>query len=79
METLMKQKQCDCLRDKKEMCHHDMVKLLSQKLSKEEFRQFAQMVDGDPPAGPFWESVQDKNIELNPEEYQSYNSEKEEV
>jgi len=47
----------------------DMVKLLSSKLTKEEFNQLAIMIDGDPPTGPFWEAIQDQNMQLNPESY----------
>jgi len=47
----------------------DMAKLLSLKLTKEEFDQLTLMIDGDPPAGPFWEAMQEQNMQLNPENY----------
>lgn len=60
--------------------HNALAELLSSKLTKEEFNQLADMIDSDPPAGPFWEAIQSKNCELSPELYASDDQiEKEEV
>jgi len=53
-------------------CWHSMASMLSEKLTKEEFGQLTDMIDADPPAGPFWEAMVDKNAELNPELYAIY-------
>ena len=48
-----------------------MAKLLESKLTKEEYNQLAELIDTDPPAGPFWEAIQKINLKLNPETYSS--------
>lgn len=61
------------------MTPKQMAKLLSDKLSKEEFDQFADILDSDPPAGPFWEAVMEINVKLNPQHYSNTEVLKEEV
>lgn len=78
----MNSKQCRECRGYEEhlLCPHFMVELLASKLTKDEFNQLADMIDGDPPAGPLWEAVQDKNSKLSPELYVfNKQTEKEEV
>lgn len=48
-----------------------MAKLLAEKLTKEEYLEFAEMLDGDPPAGPFYCAVVDLAARMAPELYQS--------
>lgn len=55
----------------------NMAKLLSSKLTKEEYNQLADLIDSDGPAGEFWEAIQCENQKLNPEEYSSMECEKE--
>lgn len=52
-----------------DLCPHNMAQLLSEKLTKEEYNQLVWLVDGDGPAGQFWEALSDKNEQLNPQEY----------
>lgn len=51
------------------LCPHDMAKLLSSKLTKDEYNQLADIIDGDGPAGEFWGAVQEENCRLSPELY----------
>ncbi len=46
-----------------------MVDLLAEKLSKEEFLTLYEIIDGDPPAGPFWDAIGAKAMELAPAEF----------
>lgn len=52
-------------------------------IPKDQFNQLTVMIDGDGPAGPFWEALSEKNEELNPEEYslhtKSIHSDKKEI
>ena len=49
----------------------EMVDLLSSKLTKEEFLILQEMIDSDPPAGPLWEAMTDRAIELDPSNFVS--------
>lgn len=46
-----------------------MVKILSEKLTREEFYQLFCLIDGDGLAGPFWERVAEKAEEFFPNEF----------
>lgn len=46
-----------------------MVKVLSEKLTKEELFQLFCLIDGDGPAGPFWEGLAEKSEEYFPEQF----------
>lgn len=44
-----------------------MVTILESKLTKQEFYDLFDLMDADPPAGPFYCAVADKAVELCPE------------
>ena len=60
-------------------CACSMAAMLTEKLTKEEYSLLAKLLDSDGPAGKFWEAVQERNEELNPEEYSSGQESKEEI
>lgn len=49
----------------------EMAALLRQKLTKEEFLELYEILDGDPPAGPFYCVMGDVAVTLAPEEFVS--------
>jgi hypothetical protein len=45
-----------------------MVRLLSKKLTADEFSQLVDLID-EPPAGEFWQAMNEENQKLNPDLY----------
>lgn len=59
---------CGC-ETSENICPHQMADILASKLNKEEYSELARIIDGDGPAGVFCEAIQNRNEELNPEDY----------
>lgn len=44
-----------------------MVSILAKKLTEDEFLALQDLMDADPPAGPFWEAVTDQARKMRPD------------